>query len=80
MAVLWALLFTLPVVKMILLGVFLVVFARSQPDPGEPLEVRRRLGPQPRPPRPRTGRGGPRGIAATRRSRALGSRESGSGS
>ena len=67
---LWVLLFTLPVVKMLLLAFFLVVFARSNPDPGEPVQVRIRFGPRPGRPRPRSGRGGPRRSGPSRRLRA----------
>jgi hypothetical protein len=68
--VVWLVLFALPVVKMLLLGLFLIGFARSNPAPGEPVEVRQRFGPRPGLPRPRSGRGGPRRSVATRRLRA----------
>jgi hypothetical protein len=70
---LWALLFLLPVVKMVLLAVFLVFLWRSNADPAEAVEVRRAFGPwrPPKGPRPRGERGGPRGGVSTRRSRAV---------
>jgi hypothetical protein len=64
---LWVLLFSLPVMKMLLLAAFMVLLWRSNADPGEAVEVRTALGPRrPRAPRPRTGRGGPRRGPASR--------------
>ncbi|HEY7197920.1 MAG TPA: hypothetical protein VH306_12100 [Gaiellaceae bacterium] len=58
---LWALVFALPVFKMLLFGAFVLLLRRSGTDPGEEMPARLSARPDGGSSRPRTGRGPDRG-------------------